>query len=89
MKKRFSVEQITGILKQAELGAPIAELCGQHRISEQCYWRHRETAPVSTPTCMRHSRAAVAARAETHPALCSGADSLSAPRGSPARPSRP
>ena len=37
-KKRFSVEQISGILKQAELGAPIAELCRQHGISEQSYY---------------------------------------------------
>ena len=29
------MEQITAILKQAELGAPIAELCRQHGISEQ------------------------------------------------------
>jgi putative transposase len=38
-KKRFSVEQITGILKQAEPRAPIAELCRQHGISEQSYYR--------------------------------------------------
>jgi hypothetical protein len=31
-KKRFSVEQISGILKQAEFGASIAELCRQHGI---------------------------------------------------------
>ena len=41
-KKRFSVEQITGILKQAELGAPIAELCRQHGISEQSYYRWKK-----------------------------------------------
>ncbi len=33
MRKRFSVEQITGILKQAELGTPIADLLRQHGVA--------------------------------------------------------
>lgn len=41
-KKRFSVEQITAILKQAGLGVPIAELCRQHGISEQSYYRWKK-----------------------------------------------
>lgn len=41
-KKRFSVEQITGILKQAELGTPIAELCRQHSVSEQSFYRWKK-----------------------------------------------
>ena len=41
-KKRFSVEQITGILKQAELGTPIAELCRAHGVSEQSYYRWKK-----------------------------------------------
>lgn len=41
-KKRFSVEQITGILKQAELGTPIAELCRQHGVSEQSFYRWKK-----------------------------------------------
>jgi hypothetical protein len=28
--KRFSAEDIAGILKQAELGTPVGELCRQH-----------------------------------------------------------
>lgn len=32
-RKRFSVEQIVGILKQAEVGVPVVELCRQWRIS--------------------------------------------------------
>jgi hypothetical protein len=28
-KKRFSVEQITTVLKQAEAGAPVGDLCRQ------------------------------------------------------------
>ncbi len=41
-KKRFSVEQITGILKQAELGTPIADLCRQHGVSEQSFYRTKK-----------------------------------------------
>jgi hypothetical protein len=32
------MRQITGILKQAELGTPIAELLRQHGVSEQSYY---------------------------------------------------
>ena len=41
-KKRFSVEQIAGILKQAELGTPIQELCRLHGVSEQSYYRWKK-----------------------------------------------
>jgi putative transposase len=43
-RKRFAVEQITGILKQAELGTPIADICRQHEhgISEQSYYRWKK-----------------------------------------------
>jgi putative transposase len=41
-RKRFTVEQITGILKQAELGAPIAELCRRYGVSEQSYYRWKK-----------------------------------------------
>jgi putative transposase len=41
-KKRFSVEQITRILKQAEIGTPIAELCRQHGVSEQSLYRWKK-----------------------------------------------
>jgi hypothetical protein len=34
-RKRFAVEQITAILKQAKLGTPVGELCWQHGVSEQ------------------------------------------------------
>ena len=36
-KKRFSVEQILGILKQAEVGVPIGELVRHVGISEQIF----------------------------------------------------
>jgi putative transposase len=38
-KKRFSVEQIVAVLKQAELGLPVADLVRQVGISEQT-WRN-------------------------------------------------
>lgn len=41
-KKRFSVEQIVAILKQAELGIPIAELIRQVGISEQTFYRWKK-----------------------------------------------
>ena len=41
-RKRFSVEQITSILKQAELGTPIVELCRIHGVSEQSYYRWKK-----------------------------------------------
>jgi hypothetical protein len=34
MKKKFSVEQIVGVLKQAEVGVPVAELIRKVGISE-------------------------------------------------------
>ncbi len=41
-KKRFSAEQIVAILKQAELGIPVAELIRQVGVSEQTFYRWRE-----------------------------------------------
>ena len=38
-RKRFSEEQIIGILKQAEGGLPVPELIRQHGISEGTYYR--------------------------------------------------
>ena len=38
-KKRFSAEQIVAVLKQAELGIPIAELIRQVGVSEQTFYR--------------------------------------------------
>ena len=41
-KKRFSVEQITAVLKQAEAGTPIGDLCRQVGISEQTFYRWKK-----------------------------------------------
>jgi len=37
-RKRFSVEQIVGVLKQAEVGVPVAELIRQVGITERRVW---------------------------------------------------
>ncbi len=41
-QKRFAVEQIVAILKQAELGIPIAEWIRQVGISEQTFYRWKK-----------------------------------------------
>lgn len=41
-KKRFSVEQIVAILKQAELGMPVADVVRQVGISEQTFYRWKK-----------------------------------------------
>jgi putative transposase len=55
-RKRFSVEQITGILKQAELGTPVAELLRQHGISEQSYYRWKKQYGGVEPSEARELR---------------------------------
>jgi putative transposase len=52
-KKRFTVEHIAGILKQAELGAPISELCRQHGVSEQSYYRWKKLYGAMEPSEVR------------------------------------
>ena len=42
MKKRFSVEQIVAVQKQAELGLPVADLIRQVGISEQTFYRWKK-----------------------------------------------
>ena len=42
MKKRFSVEQIVAVLKQAELGLPVADLTRRVGISEQTFYRWKK-----------------------------------------------
>ena len=41
-KKSFSVEQIVGVLKQVEMGVPVAELIRQVGISEQTLYRWKK-----------------------------------------------
>ncbi len=39
MKRRFTEEQIIGILHQAEAGVKVKDLCRQHNVTEQTYYR--------------------------------------------------
>ena len=41
-KKRFSVEQIVGVLKQADVGVPIGELVRQVGISKQTLYQWKK-----------------------------------------------
>ena len=41
-RTRFSVEQIVGMLKQAEVGVPVAGICRQAGISEQTFYRWKK-----------------------------------------------
>jgi len=41
-RKRFSVEQIVAVLKQAEVGVPVVEVCRQVGISEQTFYRWKK-----------------------------------------------
>ncbi len=41
-RKRFSVEQIVAIVKQAEMGLPVAELIRKVGISEQTFYRWKK-----------------------------------------------
>jgi putative transposase len=41
-RTRFTEEQILGVLKEAEAGRKIAELCRAHGISDQTYHRWKQ-----------------------------------------------
>lgn len=41
-KKRFAVEQIVAVLKQADMGMPVADLIRQIGISEQTFYRWKK-----------------------------------------------
>jgi putative transposase len=41
-RKRFSVEQITAVLQQAEQGVPVTDLCRKVGISEQSFYRWKK-----------------------------------------------
>ena len=38
-KSKFSDTQIVSILKEAEAGMPVKEVCRQHQISSACYYK--------------------------------------------------
>ena len=41
-RKRFSVEQITGVLQQVEAGVPVGDVCRQVGVSEQTFYRWKK-----------------------------------------------
>jgi putative transposase len=42
MKKKFSVEQMVGVLKQAEVSVPVAEVIRKVGISERTFYRWKK-----------------------------------------------
>lgn len=42
MKKRFNEQQIITILKEAEAGVPVKELCRKHNISDATFYTWRK-----------------------------------------------
>jgi hypothetical protein len=59
-RKRFSVEQIVGILKQGEVAVPVGELIRQAGISEQTFyrWEKHYVGPEETRcvSCARYRK---------------------------------
>ena len=41
-RSRFSVEQIVAVLKQAELGMPVADVIRKIGVSEQTFYRRKK-----------------------------------------------
>ncbi len=41
-RKRFSVEQITGVLQQVDAGVPVGDVCRQVGVSEQTFYRWKK-----------------------------------------------
>ena len=42
MRKRFSVEQIVAVVKQAEAGVPVVEVCPRVGFTEQTFYRWKK-----------------------------------------------
>ena len=40
-RKRYSEEQIIGILREAEAGVPVADLCRKHGMSDASFYKWR------------------------------------------------
>jgi putative transposase len=55
-KMRFSVEHIAGILKSGDLGTPVSELCRQHGIAEQSFYRWKKLDGNMEPSEARELR---------------------------------
>ena len=52
-KSRFTEPQIAFVLKQAEMGASVAEVCRKAGVSEQTFYRWRQKYSGMLPSEMR------------------------------------
>ena len=66
-KKRYSVEQITAILKEAEAGTPVGNVCRQLGIAEQTFYRWKKATAECCPA-KRASSSSCAKRTRASPA---------------------
>lgn len=55
-KKRFSEEQIIAVLKEAEAGAKVAELCRKHGISDATFYNWKAKYAGMTVAELRRLR---------------------------------
>ena len=55
-KTRYSEEQIIGILKEAEAGIPITELCGKYGMSDATYYNWKARYGGMTTSEMKRLR---------------------------------
>lgn len=53
MKKRYTEGQIVGILKEAEVGIAVAELCRKYGISDQSYYNWKAKYGAMTVSDVR------------------------------------
>jgi putative transposase len=57
MKKRFTEEQIIGILQEAEIGAKVMDVCRKHGISDATYYNWKAKYGGMTVSDARKLRA--------------------------------
>ncbi len=55
-KSRFSDSQILSILKQAEAGAPVSELCREHGMSSATFYKWRSKYGGMDASLMKHMK---------------------------------
>ena len=55
-KSKFSDTQIVSILKRAEAGVPVKEVCRQHQISSACYYNWKSTFGGFSVSSLRRNR---------------------------------
>ena len=74
-KKRFNVEQMIGVLKQAEVGVPVAEVIRKAGISEQTFYRWKaKYAGLEVDQVRQMAQLHVVGGEPAVEAACSGAD---------------